>query len=180
MKVGVWNCRGAGSSLTVPQLKEVIHLHSPGVLFLSETKNQKKFMKNVKKRLNFDDSAVVDSVGKAGGLALFWKHWIKMIEVEVSSFYITARMMDMEARCEWAFIGVYASTDDKQRRSQWRELEGKMNQWGERWIIAGDFNDILTNWEKWGGRQRPEWSFTDFKGLVNGNDLVDIGYEGKP
>ena len=71
MKVGVWNCQGAGSPLTVPQLKEVLHLHSPGVLFLSETKNQKKFMKNVQKKLNFDESAVVDSVGRVGGLALF-------------------------------------------------------------------------------------------------------------
>ena len=70
MKVGVWNCRGAGSSLTVPQLKEVIHLHSPGILFLSETKNQKKFMESVRQKLNFEDSVIVDSVGKAGGLAL--------------------------------------------------------------------------------------------------------------
>ena len=51
-------------------------------------------MKNVKKKLNFDESAVVDSVGRAGGVALFWKNWIKMIEVELSSFYITARMVD--------------------------------------------------------------------------------------
>ncbi|XP_071918831.1 uncharacterized protein [Coffea arabica] len=143
MKIGVWNCRGTGSSLIVPQFKEVLHIHSLEVLFLCETKNQKEFMEKVKQKLKFDKSAIVDSAGRAGGLTLFWKHWIKVIEVELAGFYITARMMDMKARCEWTFVGIYASTDDRRRRSQWRELESKMNQWGEKWIIAGDFNDIL-------------------------------------
>ena len=31
-----------------------------------------------------------------------------------------------------------------------------------------------------GERQRPESSFADFRWLGNGNNLVDIGYEGKP
>ncbi|XP_071905627.1 uncharacterized protein [Coffea arabica] len=31
-----------------------------------------------------------------------------------------------------------------------------------------------------GGRQRPEWSFADSRGLVNGNNLIDIEYEDKP
>ena len=145
--------------MTVPQLKEAIDLHSPGVLFLSETKNQKKFMECVKQKLNFEDSVIINSVGKARGLALFWKHWIKVIEVELVGFYITARMMDMEARCEWTFVGIYASTDDRMRRSQWRELESKMNQWGEKWIIAGDFNDILANGEKWGGKTKTRVEF---------------------
>ena len=137
-------------------------------------------MESVKQKLNIEDSVIVDSVGKAGGLALFWKHWIKMIEVELSNFYIAARMTDIEARCEWTFIGIYASTDDGRRRSQWREIERTMTKWGDKWIIVGDFNDILSNGEKWGGRQRPEWSFADFRGLVTGNELVDIEYEGKP
>mgnify|MGYP004712682125 CR=1 FL=1 len=37
---------------------------------------------------------------------------------------------------------------------QWRELESKMNKWGEKWIRVGAFNDILSNGEKWGGKTK--------------------------
>ena len=82
MKVGVWNRRGAGSPLTVPQLKEVIHLHSPGVLFLCETKNQKKFMENVKKKLNFDESAQQTQQANLEGQHCFG-NTIKIIETVI-------------------------------------------------------------------------------------------------
>ncbi|XP_071939813.1 uncharacterized protein [Coffea arabica] len=44
MRALVWNCRGVGSPLTVPQLKESVKLHSPELIFLSETKNRKDVM----------------------------------------------------------------------------------------------------------------------------------------
>ena len=63
----MWNCRGAGGPLTIPQLKEVIHLHSPSIVFLSETKNQEPFMKSIQKRVRMENSYVINSKGKAGG-----------------------------------------------------------------------------------------------------------------
>ncbi|XP_071901101.1 uncharacterized protein [Coffea arabica] len=43
---------------------------------------------------------------------------------------------------------------------------------------GGDFNDILSNEEKWGRSLREERSFRDFKDLIDQNGLIDIGYEG--
>ena len=73
MKVAVWNCRGAGGPLTIPQLKEVLHLHSPSIVFLCETKNKEWYMKQVQKRIKIEHSLVVNPKGRTGGLALFWK-----------------------------------------------------------------------------------------------------------
>ncbi|XP_071932920.1 uncharacterized protein [Coffea arabica] len=44
----------------------------------------------------------------------------------------------------------------------------------------GDMNDIVSNEKKWGGRKRADISFENFRDFINTNELVDIGYEGKP
>ncbi|XP_071918894.1 uncharacterized protein [Coffea arabica] len=44
----------------------------------------------------------------------------------------------------------------------------------------GDFNDVCSNEEKWGGRMREEWSFHDFKNFIQETQMIDIGFEGNP
>ena len=71
MKALVWNCQGAGSPLTIPQLREACNLLSPSVVFLCETKNRDKYMETVRKRLNFNHSVIVESMNRSGGMAFF-------------------------------------------------------------------------------------------------------------
>ena len=47
-------------------------------------------------------------------------------------------------------------------------------------MVAGDFNDIVSNEEKWGGRSREEWTFRDFKQFIADNELIDVGFDGNP
>ena len=46
--------------------------------------------------------------------------------------------------------------------------------------MVGDFNDIRSGKEKWGERRRLECSFNEFNRFIRENELVDIGFEGKP
>ena len=46
-------------------------------------------------------------------------------------------------------------------------------------MMVGDFNDIASNEEKWGGRLRPEENFQDFNNLLNNINAIDIGNEGR-
>lgn len=65
----------------------------------------------------------------------------------------------MEVKCEgdgfegkcWV-IFLYASTDDGTRR-QWEVLKQKRT-WGERWIMGGDFNEIIGPADKNRGNKR--------------------------
>ena len=57
--------------MAVPQLKKVLLLHSPSMVFLCKTKNQEKYMKEIQRKIKCDKSYIVNPKGKAGGLALF-------------------------------------------------------------------------------------------------------------
>ncbi|XP_071933655.1 uncharacterized protein [Coffea arabica] len=133
MKAVVWNCRGAGGPLTISQLKEVLNFHSSNVVFLCETKNHEKFMRNVRK----------------------------------------------EDQPTW-LVYVYASTASNTRKEQWKYIEERKKDWGEAWVIVGDFNDLKSDEEKWGGRERAEGSFTDFNCFIRENNLMDLEYQGVP
>ncbi|XP_071916302.1 uncharacterized protein [Coffea arabica] len=130
--------------------------------------------------LRFDECAVAEAMNKAGGMALLWKEEVTVKEVLMSAFTIEAHVEDHEANIDWWFIGLYASCDNQVRGQQWKVIQNRKRLWGERWIIAGDFNDIVSNDEKWGGNWREERSFRDFKEFINGNQMIDIGFEGHP
>ncbi|XP_071902137.1 uncharacterized protein [Coffea arabica] len=180
MRVQVWNCQGVGSPLTIPQLREVNNLFFPSMVFLSETKNRTKYMEKVKNILRFDEMIVVEAMNKAGGLALLWKDEVRIIEVLRTAFTIEAHVEDPEVNTDWWFVGIYASCDDQFRKQQWEVIERRKSLWGEKWMIAGNFNDIVSNEEKWGGNSRQESNFQDFKQFINGNQLMDIGFVGHP
>ena len=81
MNALVWNCRGVGSPLTFSQLEETVKLHSPSIIFLSETKNNKTYMNRIKMKLKYDSLFVVDPVGKSGGLVAYSKNEVKVCKV---------------------------------------------------------------------------------------------------
>lgn len=67
MRVMVWNCQEAGSSLVIPQIKEVKNLHSPNIIILFEKKNKKHYMDMLKRKIGMDKGFTVDDINKAGG-----------------------------------------------------------------------------------------------------------------
>lgn len=45
-------------------------------------------------------------------------------------------------------IFLYASVKTRERKRQWEWLQDRKQQWGTRWIIGGDFNDIKSHEKK--------------------------------
>ena len=137
-------------------------------------------MDRVREKLNFENSCVVESMNRSRGMTLMWKDEVKIKEILKTAFTIEAHVEDFETKTAWLFIGIYASYDKLTKKSQWKVIQDRKQLWGGRWIIAGDFNDILSNKEKWGGRWREEKSFSDFKNFINNNQMIDIGFERNP
>ncbi|CAA0811024.1 Unknown protein, partial [Striga hermonthica] len=64
-------------------------------------------------------------------------------------------------------VFVYASADVETRKLQWSTLIRHSLRWGRIRFVEGDFNDILSNQDKRGGRLRDHNSFRDFQNFVN-------------
>ncbi|XP_071906076.1 uncharacterized protein [Coffea arabica] len=137
-------------------------------------------MERARSRLRFDHSVAVDSMHRSGGMALFWKQEVNVIAVNKTVFTIEAHIVDRSKQIEWWLVGIYASCDAAVRKNQWQVLNARKWPWGQKWIVAGDFNDIVSNDEKWRGRRRDEWSFRDFKQFIDDNEPVDVGFDGNP
>ncbi|KAG5550632.1 hypothetical protein RHGRI_015544 [Rhododendron griersonianum] len=134
---------GLGRALTVSQLKEMCRLHSPQLVFLSETKNQLCRIDFVRNFVRMDNVLVVEPTGIAWGLAVLWKRGLNVSLVRRSSFFIEVLIKDDDTNHEWHLINLYASSIDRVHNSQWEELLRYRQQSIGDWVLWGDFNDIL-------------------------------------
>ncbi|KAL0386045.1 UNVERIFIED_CONTAM: hypothetical protein Sradi_2998800 [Sesamum radiatum] len=82
MKILAWNCQGLGAPWTVRKLCELVRLHDPGLVLLSETKSNGRRGEMVKERLNYYGVGV-RSKGNSRGLLLLWR---KDVDVWIQSY----------------------------------------------------------------------------------------------
>ncbi|XP_028097038.1 uncharacterized protein LOC114296911 [Camellia sinensis] len=180
MRALAWNCQGVGSPLIIHQLKELSKLYSPGFFFLSETKNSEKKLRNIQQNLHMDQSCIVDPMGTAGGLALFWQNEIQLSVIYTTNFFIEAQVVYVLSKHSWRLICMYFSSVDSVWVSQMHYIQERSASFGQHWVIWGDFNDILHATKKRGGHARPHWSLIPFRSFIDSSGLLDLGYSGFP
>ena len=74
---------------------------------------------------------------------------------------------------------VYGNPYPSFRHQVWERIERiGLTRRNQPWLLAGDFNEILGNHEKIGGRTRAEVSFQDFRTLIRNHDLTDLNSVG--
>jgi endonuclease/exonuclease/phosphatase family metal-dependent hydrolase len=79
----------------------------------------------------------------------------------------------------WRFTGIYGQPSWGNKHITWdalRSLHGQMN---FPWLAMGDFNEILFNYEKEGGRPRSQQAMQGFHDALRHCDLEDMGYVGE-
>ena len=74
MNILCWNCRGMGNPCTVRQLRRWNSSNTPDMMFVSETMIKKEIAEQAKDRIDFSNAFGVSSVGRSGGLCLYWKN----------------------------------------------------------------------------------------------------------
>ncbi|CAN1729936.1 LINE-1 reverse transcriptase homolog [Linum perenne] len=172
-----WNCRGLGQPRAVRALSELVKVHRPDVIFLSETLVQKQKMEEIRIKLKFDGCFVVDPIGRSGGLCVLWKEGSRIDVLNFSTNCINMKVKD-DKEDEFRLTGYYGQPDRSRRAETWELLKSLAGE--EAWCVMGDFNDILHASEKKGTHPHPQYLLDGFREVVTECGLTDIPLEGYP
>ncbi|KAK3221989.1 hypothetical protein Dsin_009014 [Dipteronia sinensis] len=151
--------------------------HNPDIVFFMETKVNNVVMENIHIKLKFFGKLVVNSVGRSGGLCLFWSKDIDVSLLSFTNYYIDIQIVSQKDT-RWCFTGFYGHPDASQRYHAWTLLRRLKSMSCHPWVCAGDFNEILEDSEKVGGNQRPRFLIENFRTALDDCSLQDIGFTG--
>ena len=118
----------------------------------------------------------VEPEGLSGGLALLWKD---SYQVEVLSS--DKRIIDLKVSIgstSFFLSCVYVDPVRARRREVWDRLTQIGLLRDEAWLLAGDFNELLSNDEKSGGAVREESTLWDFRDMVQNCKLKEVKHTG--
>ena len=117
---------------------------------IAETWADKARLKVLKNTLLFDEMFVVSRINRGGGLVLFWKNSIK-VSVKTSSRNHIDSIIGEGSVGAWRFTGFYGEPVTHMRHESWELLQSLNRSFNLPWLVAGDFNEIISNSEKKGG-----------------------------
>lgn len=131
----------------------------------------------IRVRLGYDSSFMVSSMGRRGGLAVFWKHPFDCHIINYSQNFINLRVCQ-QGKPDWRLTCFFGYPDSSRRRNSWNLLRTLAMDNSLPWCIIGDFNDLLFNDDKRGGVENPPWKIRRFREAVTDSNLIDIPIEG--
>lgn len=147
------------------------------ILFLQEIKLIEKKFERLKFQLGYHDYLAIDMVGCSGGLSLMWKSEVDLSICSYSTSHIDALIVkDRRGRRKWQLTGVYRQPNIVKRHETWNLLKSLRRDGTHAWLVFGDFNEILSKEEEYGGRARPRKQMMEFKDAINEGQFIDLGY----
>ncbi|XP_075655125.1 uncharacterized protein LOC142625332 [Castanea sativa] len=135
--------------------------------------------KVITENLPFQGAIHTDTVGFAGGLWLLWN----LNRVEITNLTSTEQKIHVlvkvrSSNLNWVFTAVYASPRHRERCLLWNNLSTVANTHNLPWVITGDFNELLSNEKKFGGRPISMSRAISFKECLDVCNMADLGFQG--
>lgn len=148
------------------------------MIFLSETKLSSSEFGRIKSKLRDFEGLAVDSMGRAGGLALMWRKDVDVVLRTMSVHHIDVVVRGGLGEDEWRLTGFYGWPETQCRHLSWKLLEDLAGQSHLPWAWLGDFNEILRGSEKKGGVDRAEWQMVNFRSAVDVCGFREVPFSG--
>ncbi|XP_057444610.1 uncharacterized protein LOC130736850 [Lotus japonicus] len=169
MKILSWNCRGLGNLQTVRVLKKLIHSKDPDVVFLMETK--------------LYTSEALQHIGRgnsrAGGLCLWWRSDLQLEIINASLHHILCTILHPDEAIPMTMVGLYGHPEEGRKIETWNLIKNLMPQDPRACVVIGDFNDILSPFDKLGG-DPPDLGHIQWVNQMCGDcGLFEVEFSGK-
>lgn len=119
----------------------------------------------------------MNHMGLSGRMLVGWNKDVTVHQIQHTDISIEIEFELLESGGRIWAIFVYASTNDRVRVEQWKELQDRKIQWGNRLIMGGDFNDIRNSEEKKGGRSRSVASCLGFRDFIKNMRMEEILFQ---
>lgn len=140
-----------GNPQTVRRLVELNRHKAPYIIFMQDADD---FVLKETEELNFDSHFFVTPHRQgAGGLALLWRSDINLQVLSSDHNHIDTLISFKNVTFHSTFV--YGAPEIPNRQAVWQLLTNlQSTREDQPWFLTGDFNEILDNTEKSGGRER--------------------------
>ncbi|XP_061338560.1 uncharacterized protein LOC133285366 [Gastrolobium bilobum] len=128
--------------------------------------------------LGFEEPIVEETVGFSGGIWVLWNnHSVSVNLVEKSSQFVMMQI-SIHDRPHFLFMAIYASPRIKKRLELWEDLRRLQSVFNEPWLLAGDWNKIISAGEKKGGAPVDINRCKAFESVLEECNLINLGGSG--
>lgn len=130
--------------------------------------------------LRLSNHFVVDSVGRWGGLILFWNANINITIASYTLSHIEAVILNDDTSPAWWFVGFYGNPVSYERHVSWNLLSLICGCSNIPVLIGGDWNEIVNPPEKKKRASRTNLAIQGLANVLIENNLVDLSFQGYP
>ena len=167
MKILLWNCRGAGNQNFRRNFVELMRYHQPSIVVLVETRILGQRAETISTGLGFDSVVRSEAEGFSGGIWLLWDSDVVHLDVlSINHQVIHASVQVSSSPFSWLFSAVYASPLQASRLQLWDHLKSFATSHSLPWMLAGDFNEILSHNEKFSSSPANRNRISNFRNLL--------------
>jgi hypothetical protein len=176
----ILTCRGLAQSFTIRSLRATLRKNNPDILFLSEIKTVSTVASSILHKLGFTMLIQAPLSSSGGGFLLAWKTNVKLTSFYVSNDIICVWCYSDLPDTKWMISFVYGLAYQKHLYDFWSTLAdfGVSNL--DHWLCIRDFNTIIAQSDKLGGRPFNGSSSNDFCNFMNTFGMIDLSFTSNP
>ncbi|KAK4708924.1 hypothetical protein R3W88_029849 [Solanum pinnatisectum] len=122
----------------------------------------------------FNQMIEVLTVGNAGGLFVLWDdNMLELDEIATTVQEIHVMIKVSGTIDSWLFSSIYATSLWNMRKILWENLHTIKNNYSGKWLIGGNFNELLHSLDKKGGNPLNTPCSKDFWDIINYYEFID-------
>lgn len=122
----------------------------------------------------------MDSGGLSVGLALYWHESCTVDILDKDDRYIDVAVKISDSNEQWRLTCVYGEPRVENRHLMWTKLQNLSTVSDLLWLVIGDFNEAMWDFEHFSVTPRPEGQMVAFRDALEICGLVDLGFSGVP